>query len=113
MKPLLQPTTTNDSLRSHISSVLATRAGEGHPAAQADFARGQRRDVSRGYVYGDFATGIRSLGGPRVTGSFATGMRLGSAPTTVGDFATGMRTLPTAVAIHHLTSAERALPVAA
>ena len=87
--------------------------GQARTAAQGDFARGQRRDIRRGYLYGDFATGTRRLGIPHATGDFATGMRLAIKLATVGDFASGMRTLTTPVAIHHLPRTEHALPAAA
>jgi hypothetical protein len=102
-----------DSRRSNISSDVDAPVGEAFIAPLGDFARGQRRDIGRIHVYGDFATGVRSPGMLRVTGDFATGMRIAPRRTAVGDFATGMRTLASPVAIHDLTSAERALPVAA
>jgi hypothetical protein len=110
--PLLQPTIL-DSRPSHISADIAAHVGEARAADGGDFARGQRLLAGRAYVYGDFATGMRSLSTPRVTGDFATGMRTTRRQTIAGDFATGMRTITTPVAIDHVPSAERALPLAA
>ncbi len=69
---------------SHITALHA------RPSA-GDFARGQRSDIARAQVDGDFATGQRHAGEPRVTGNFATGMRTFSFAGAIGDFATGMR----------------------
>jgi hypothetical protein len=108
----LQPTLI-DSRRSYVSTDVDAHAGEARTEAHADFARGQRRDSSGDHVYGDFATGMRSLAMLSVTGDFATGMRIARRQTIVGDFATGMRTLTTPVAAHHFANAERELTIAA
>jgi hypothetical protein len=102
-----------DSRRSHISSDVDAYVDEAPAVTGGDFARGQRLLAGRAYVYGDFATGMRTLSTLRVTGDFATGMRTTRRQTRVGDFATGMRTITTPVAIHHVPGAERALPLAA
>jgi hypothetical protein len=108
----LQPTII-DPRQSHISADIDAHVDGARAATGGDFARGQRLVAGRAYVYGDFATGTRSLSTPRVTGDFATGMRTTRRQAIVGDFATGMRTITAPVAIHHLPSAERALPIAA
>lgn len=106
-------TTAIDSRLSPISSDIDVHVGLPRTAAHDDFARGQRRSIGPGDLYGDFATGMRRAGMPRATGDFATGMRIAGRPTAVGDFATGMRTVTPPVAVRRPTSAEPTLPLAA
>lgn len=106
-------TTAIDSRPSPISSEVDAHVGDPRTAAHDDFARGQRRSIGPGYLYGDFATGMRHAGMLRATGDFATGMRIAGRPTTVGDFATGMRALTTPVAIYQPAGGQRGLPLAA
>lgn len=105
---------TLDSRRSNLNTDVTATADETRATtAQGDFARGQRHDIGRGYVYGDFATGMRTTSIPRVTGDFATGTHTSPRGTAIGDFATGMRTaLPPAIT-HDRRTADGALPIAA
>ena len=105
---------TIDSRRSNLTTdVTATVRDTRAATAQGDFARGQRHDIGRGHVYGDFATGMRSTSMPGATGDFATGAHTSPRRTAIGDFATGLRTVSAPAIINDLTTAENALPVAA
>lgn len=106
--------TTIDSRRPDLTSDLDVTVADRRVAAQSDFARGQRSNVGRALVDGDFATGMRTKTMPTVTGDFATGMRSSHRPITTGDFATGMRAVAVAVIVPDVTSAvEHELPLAA
>lgn len=106
--------TTIDSHRSNLNTDLTATAAETRATtAQGDFARGQRHDIGRGYVYGDFAAGMRTTSTPRVTGDFATGTHTSPRRAAIGDFATGMRTASPPVITNDPNSADSALPIAA
>jgi hypothetical protein len=108
---MLQPI---DSRRSNLNTDLTATTRETRPAAdQGDFARGQRHDIGRGHVYGDFATGMPSSRMPALTGDFATGTHTSPRRTAIGDFATGLRIVSAPAVINHPTTADSALPVAA
>jgi len=98
---------TIDPRRSDLNPDLAATA------AQGDFARGQRHEIVRGYVHGDFAVGMRTTSTPRVTGDFATGTHTSLPRTTIGDFATGMRTASPPVITDYPPTGDTTLPIAA
>lgn len=98
---------TIESRRSNLNTdVTAT-------TAQGDFARGQRHDIDRGYVYGDFAAGMRTTSTARVTGDFATGTHTSPRRTAIGGSPTGMRTASPLVITNDPTPADTTLPIAA
>jgi|HubBroStandDraft_5_1064220.scaffolds.fasta_scaffold1880994_1 hypothetical protein len=106
--------TTIDYRRSNLTMDLTLTAGEiGAATAQGDFARGQRHQIGRDFVPGDFATGMRTTSTPRVIGDFATGMRTSPRRMAIGDFATGMRTVAAPVVANDPTTVDTALPIAA
>jgi hypothetical protein len=106
--------TTIDSRRTDLNRNLDARPADIGTATQSDFARGQRSNLVRALVDGDFAAGMRTASRPTLTGDFATGMWTSYSPVTMGDFATGMRTVPVAVIVADRTSdLDRELPLAA
>jgi hypothetical protein len=105
---------TIHSPRSNPSTDLPATAGETRETtAQGDFAHGQRHDIGRAHVHGDFATGMRTTSTPRVTGDFATGTHTSPRKTATGDFATGLRIVSAPAVTNHATTADSALPIAA
>jgi hypothetical protein len=84
---------------SRAGRILVTRGqlGETREGALGDYAQGQRTYLDHPFVWGDFATGVRTIATLAGTSDFATGMRTASTPAHTGDFATGLRTEPVAV----------------
>jgi hypothetical protein len=100
--------------QSNLDTELAATAGETRmTTAQGDFAHGQRRDIGRAHIHGDFATGMRTTSTPRVTRDFATGAHTSPRRTAIGDFATGTRTVPAPAITNDHRTADSALPIAA
>lgn len=105
---------TIDSRRSNPNTDLTATAGETRAiTAQGDFARGQRHDISRAHVHGDFATTMRATSTPRVTGDFATGTHTSHRRTVTGDFATGTRTVSAPAITNDPRTDDTRLPIAA
>jgi hypothetical protein len=105
---------TIDYHRSNLDTDLTAIAGETRvTTAQGDFARGQRHDIGRARIHGDFATGVRATSTPRVTGDFATGTHTSPRRTAVGDFATGTRPVSAPAITNDPRTADSSLPIAA